>query len=77
MTPDCIICGSEMMLEKRFKNQKSKRGNRVYRIRRFKCPHCDYKTTIFADGIRDLKSGPDDAIEAVKKHFENEEEARE
>lgn len=71
MKPDCLICGSEMKLEKQFKNGRSKEG--AYRIRRFKCTVCDYQTTIFADGVRDLKGEPDEAIEAVREHFKQQE----
>lgn len=48
----CLSCGSDMVLEKRLKNGRSKEG--IHRKRRFKCTVCDYSELIHANGAKDV-----------------------
>ena len=52
------------------KTVKSRKGC-SFRKRRFHCEICDYDTTIYADGIRDLKIEPQLGIEDAKADFKN------
>ena len=74
MIPECEICHTEMILDKRLPNHKTKTG--ICRVRRFKCPVCDYKIVIYADGERDLEFEPELAIKAVDKFHKQETENR-
>ena len=49
----CLVCGSEMVLDKRLKNSKG-----GHRRRRFKCTSsdCDFSELIHADGERDVRA---------------------
>lgn len=63
MIPECLICNRPMQL---VKSIKPKKGTQ-YRKRRFHCDLCSYSTTIYADGVMDLKLIPDQAVEDAKK----------
>lgn len=71
MIPTCEICtGVEMELEKTFRKHRNKTDGRMSRVRRFKCPICDYRITIYADGEIDLKIIPSNAAEEAKENNE-------
>jgi len=56
-------------LEKTFKKHRNKDGS-YCRVRRFACPICEYKTTIYADGVLDLKHFPQNAVDEAIEHNE-------
>jgi hypothetical protein len=65
MTPVCINSQVEMKLDERLKGTHT----RGFRIRRFVCPVCGYRTTIFGDGFRDLVADPRKAVEEAQKLY--------
>jgi hypothetical protein len=56
MIPSCLFCHTEMIVEKRVKLKDAKKVSPHAKSSRtrYSCETCDYKTTIFATGVRDL-----------------------
>lgn len=74
----CLICTAPMEVASASMVKLYTKGgaNMKCRKRRLKCTICDYQTTIYGGGIRDLEIEPQEAIDQVKENFKQERENR-
>lgn len=78
MIPECLICNQPMELIKFItaKKRRLTKPKALSGIKRYKCDLCNYATTIYANGVRDLIDVPLAAQNEVKKIYKKEEQNR-
>lgn len=77
--PTCLFCHTEMVVEKYVKLKDAKKTSPRAKSsrRRYKCDTCDYKTTVFAGGARDLEGEQMDVEDEISEMYNQEAKNRE
>lgn len=72
----CDNCNQPLRQIEKLETKPRGKFKKKYRIRRFFCDLCEIPKTVFATGYRDSQVEPENAIDEVKKLYEQENEAR-